>query len=158
MQCVSCDPATRVNEVGPTPPIGSATLGGTAGGTYDPSGQAVAMNQTGTEIFFDTPDPLVPQDTNTGAFPGGFGSLTISEDVYEWNSGKVSLISDGTNSTGAVLGGTTPSGNDVFFHSRRWLTLVPQDVDGYDDIYDDARVNGGFAGTPGGPGSRCRLA
>ena len=24
LQCVSCDPATRVNEVGPTPPIGSA--------------------------------------------------------------------------------------------------------------------------------------
>lgn len=151
MQCVSCDPATRVNEVGPTPPIGSATLGGTAGGTYDPSGQAVAMNQTGTKIFFDTTDPLVPQDTNTGAFPGGFGSLTISEDVYEWNSGTVSLISDGTNSTGAVLGGTTPSGNDVFFTTM--ASLVPQDADGYDDIYD-ARVGGGFPAPPG-PGSQC---
>ena len=151
LQCVSCDPQTRVNNIGPTPPIGSASLGATGGGTYAPPGQAVAMNQTGTEIFFDTTDPLVPQDTNTGAFPGGFGSLTITEDVYEWDNGTVSLISDGTNSTGAVLGGTTPSGNDVFFTSM--AQLVPQDVDGYDDIYD-ARVGGGFP-APAPSGTQC---
>ena len=81
MKCVSCDPRGRQRR------SGSATFGGTAGGTYDPAGQAVAMNRTGSKIFFDTPDPLVPQDTNTGAFPGGFGSLTLSQDVYEWENG-----------------------------------------------------------------------
>ena len=63
---------------------------------------------------------------------------------------RVSLISDGTTSTGAVLGGTTPSGNDVFFTTM--AQLVPQDADGYDDIYD-ARVGGGFPAPPG-PGAR----
>jgi hypothetical protein len=61
--------------------------------------------------------------------------------VFEWKNGQVSLISDGNISTGAALGGTTPSGNDVFFTTR--AQLVPQDTDGYDDIYD-ARVGGGF--------------
>jgi len=140
--CVSCTPEGQ-------PPIGSATFGGTAGGTYLPAGQSVAMNSTGTQIFFDTPDPLVPQDINTGPFLGGFGSLTWSQDVYEWENGTRSLISDGTSQTGAVLGGTTPSGNDVFITTM--APLVPQDTDGYDDIYD-ARVGGGFP-VPAAPGS-----
>jgi hypothetical protein len=144
LTCISCDPEGGTS-------IGSATFGDSAGGTYEPAGQAVAMNSTGSQIFFDTPDPLVPQDTNTGAFPGGFGSLTLSRDVYEWENGTRSLISDGTTSTGAVLGGTTPSGTDVFFQSL--AQLVPQDTDAYDDIYD-ARVGGGFAAPPG-PGPVC---
>jgi len=144
LTCISCDP-----EGGKS--IGSATFGDSAGGTYEPAGQAVAMNSTGSQIFFNTPDPLVPQDTNTGAFPAGFGSLTLSRDVYEWENGTRSLISDGTTSTGAVLGGTTPSGNDVFFQSL--AQLVPQDTDAYDDIYD-ARVDGGFPAPPG-PGPVC---
>jgi hypothetical protein len=144
LTCISCDP-----EGGKS--IGSATFGDSAGGTYEPAGQAVAMNSTGSQIFFNTPDPLVPQDTNTGAFPGGFGSLTLSRDVYEWENGTRSLISDGTTSTGAVLGGTTPSGNDVFFQSL--AQLVHQDTDAYDDIYD-ARVHGGFPAPPG-PGPVC---
>ncbi len=144
LTCISCDPEGGTS-------IGSASFGESAGGTYAPAGQAVAMNSTGSQIFFNTPDPLVPQDTNTGAFPGGFGSLTLSRDVYEWENGKRSLISDGTTSTGAILGGTTPSGNDVFFQSL--AQLVPQDTDAYDDIYD-ARVDGGFPAPPG-PGPVC---
>jgi hypothetical protein len=57
----------------------------------------------------------------------------------------VSAISDGHSTTGSSLGSTTPSGNDVFFTTED--QLVPQDTDGYDDIYD-ARVGGGFPAPP----------
>jgi hypothetical protein len=163
LTCISCDPEGGTS-------IGSSSFGDSAGGTYAPAGQAVAMNSTGSQIFFDTPDPLVKGDTNTGAFPGGFGSLTLSRDVYEWEQGSSAssgcnatedatkaivgqdcLVSDGTTSTGAILGGTTPSGNDVFFNTL--AQLVPQDTDAYDDIYD-ARVDGGFPAPPA-PGPVC---
>jgi len=74
--------------------------------------------------------------------------------VYEWENGVRSLISDGRSSLGAGLGGTTPSGNDVFFTTD--AQLVPQDSDGFDDIYD-ARVGGGFPSSGPGPGA-CQSA
>jgi hypothetical protein len=108
------------------------------------------MSADASRIFFNTPDPLVPADANTGRFPTGgpFGAFTAGQDVYEWEGGKNSLVSDGTSTTGSFLGGTTPTGNDVFFTTR--TQLVPQDTDGYFDIYD-ARVGGGFppSTTPG---------
>jgi hypothetical protein len=86
---------------------------------------------------------------------GLFGELTFISNVYEWEAdgtgscatsgGCVYLISDGQSTTGSALGSTTPTGNDVFFTSED--QLVPQDTDGYDDIYD-ARVGGGFPAPP----------
>ena len=128
LTCVSCTPA------GVTP-TGSASFGAAGGGSYAPPGQGVPMSSDGSRIFFETPDPLVAGDINS------------SEDVYEWENGHVSLISDGRTSTGAALGGTTPSGNDVFLTT--FAQLVPQDAGGYANIYD-ARVGGGFP-APSGP-------
>lgn len=133
--CISCTAA------GVTP-TGSATLGNSGGGSYAPPGQATPMDEHGTRIFFQTPDPLVAEDVNGGTFPGGsFGATSQTTDVYEWENGTVSLVSDGHSTTGASLDGTTPSGDDVFFTTR--ADLLPADADGYDDIYD-ARVGGGF--------------
>jgi hypothetical protein len=141
--CVSCTPA-GVTATGP------ASFGASGGGSYEPPGTGVSMSADGSKIFFDSPDPLAAGDTNTGAFSNGlFGGLTLSEDVYEWENGHVSLISDGRSATGSVLGGTTPSGNDVIITTLS--TLVGQDTDGFDDIYD-ARVGGGFP-APAGPGA-----
>jgi hypothetical protein len=139
-------------------PTGSATLGGAGGGSYGPPDTAVPMNESGSEIFFQTPDPLVPEDVNGGSFADGpFGATTESMDVYEWHEGKVSLISDGTSTSGAFLDGTTPSGNDVFITTR--TPLVSSDTDGYADIYD-ARVGGGLPQPPAPPapcsGAGCR--
>jgi hypothetical protein len=139
LTCVSCTPA-GVTATGP------ASMGSAGGGSYQPAGTSVPMSSNGSKIFFATPDPLVPADVNTGAFANGlFGATTFTQDVYEWENGRVSLISDGRTATGSSLGGTTPSGNDVFFTTLG--QLVPQDTDGYDDIYD-ARVGGGFPAPP----------
>lgn len=147
LTCISCTPA-GVTATGP------ASFGAAGGGSYEPPGTGVNMSSDGSRIFFDSPDPLVAGDVNTGSFANGlFGGTTLSEDVYEWENGHVSLISDGRSATGAVLGGTTLTGNDVFFTTV--ATLVPQDTDGFDDIYD-ARVGGGFPAPAGTSGSGCQ--
>src|SRR5262249_25894738 len=69
----------------------------------------------------------------------------------------LSLISDGT-SIGAVLDGTTPSGEDVFFATR--AQLLPGEDEGELEKVYDARVNGGFPPPPPPPapctGAACR--
>jgi hypothetical protein len=145
MTCVSCTPA----DVTPT---GSAGLGASYGGSYGPAYEGVPMSSDGSTIFFTSPDPLTPGVISSPPIPIGlFGGLTFLQNVYEWHNGTVSVISDGHSSTGSSLGSTTPSGNDVFFTTED--QLIPQDTDGYDDIYD-ARVGGGFP-TPRGPGPAC---
>lgn len=102
------------------------------------------ISDDGAFVFFDTPESLVPADTN--------GRL----DVYEWHEGGLSLISSGQDASNSYFLGTDPSGGDVFFgtHAR----LAPQDVDGAGDLYD-ARINGGFPvvqGAMGCEGDGCR--
>ncbi len=141
-------------------PKGNATFGETAGGTYDPPGLSSPMSADGNRVFFQTPDSLVPEDTNVDAPPSAkFGTAT-STDVYEWEAGKVSLISSGTSSIPAVLQGTTPSGDDVLFTTD--AQLVPSQSDGgYENVFD-ARVGGGFPepakAAPSCAGDSCRAA
>jgi NHL repeat len=116
-------------------------------------------------VFFGTPDALVPQDVNgEGGCPldilaSAYEPVDIytCEDVYEWHDGTVSLISSGTGAHGAQLISTTPSGNDVFYYTDQ--RLVGWDVDNNVDIYD-ARVGGGFPEPPAQPpsceGEACR--
>ena len=129
--CLSCPPpgvdATR-----------DASFGLASGGAYGPIG--LPMTADGSKIFFNSPDPLVPEDLNSDTPPVGIFGFLGTGDVYEWENGDVSLISDG-RAPGSSLGSTTPSGNDVTFTTSG--QLVPQDQDGFTDIYD-ARVNGGI--------------
>jgi hypothetical protein len=151
--CVSCTaPGVK--------PTGNASFGETAGGTYDPPGLTSPMSEDGGRVFFQTPDSLVPEDTN-GSAPVSpkFGTPT-STDVYEWEAGKVSLISSGSASTPSVLQGTTPSGDDVMFTTT--AQLVPGEGDGgYENVFD-ARVGGGFPdpaqAAPSCSGTGCRAA
>jgi hypothetical protein len=139
LTCISCGSTTGVLS-------GSAGLGASGGGSYGPQGTGVPMSSDGSRIFFNSPDPLAPGVISVAPIPIGlFGGLTFAQNVYEWESGTVSAISDGHSTTGSSLGSTTPSGNDVFFTTED--QLVPQDTDGYDDIYD-ARVGGGFPAPP----------
>jgi hypothetical protein len=135
--CVTCT-ATGVF------PIGSADLGDSGGGSYAPPQQTLPMTEDGSEIFFDSPDALVPE---AQVAPPGL-SVRPPSNVYEWEGGHVSLISDGST-LNAALDGTTPSGNDVFFATRAQL-LPDEPNDDYMEIYD-ARVGGGFPVSPSEP-------
>ncbi|HEY3960022.1 MAG TPA: hypothetical protein VGL68_05870 [Solirubrobacteraceae bacterium] len=108
----------------------------------EPSYQLREISEDGSRVFFDTAEPLVPQDSN-GA-----------EDVYEWersgsgtcheSRGCVYLISGALSSEEAVFLDASASGDDVFFTTR--AQLVPQDRNELIDVYD-ARVDGGFVET-----------
>jgi hypothetical protein len=144
LTCLSCVGAGTI-------PTGSATLGLTGGGTYGPPGQNVPMNEGATQIFFESGNALTPE-----AQPARPGHESESLNVYEWENGRVYLISDGTQS-GSILDGTTPSGDDVFFSTRSQLTTGANG--NWINVYD-ARVNGGFpeAGAGNAPcvGQGCR--
>jgi hypothetical protein len=87
-------------------------------------------------VVFTSRNALVPQ-----AVRGG-------ENVYEYRSGNVDLISAGSEAVpvnppnGSRLLGTDYTGRDVFFYTNE--SLVPQDSNTQSDWYD-AREDGGFA-------------
>jgi hypothetical protein len=137
--CISCDPSGAS-------PVSDAFFAHSAAGAAPAAGPVRAMSADGSYAFFDTADPLVPQDGN--------GTL----DVYEWEAqgrggcqlvqGCVHLISSGQDSAPSYFLGASVDGSNVFFgtHAR----LVPRDTDNAGDLYD-ARIGGGF-GAEGGVG------
>lgn len=137
IECASCRPDG-------TPPTGDADFGPSPGfrnGFFN-FGFPHPLTADGSRLFFETADSLLPGDAN-GTSP----LINGSEDVYEYENGTVSLISDGHSSYGSTLEGVSQSGDDVFFYTRS--ALVPQDTDGgVLDAYD-ARVGGGFPPPPG---------
>lgn len=125
LTCVSCNPSGAQ----PT----SMALFARSSGTGQPQrGPVLALSDDGSRAFFDTADPLVPNDVN--------GSL----DVYEWEAGGVgtcqaergciSLLSSGRDASPSFFLGADPTGANVFVgtHSR----LVPADGDTEGDVYD----------------------
>jgi hypothetical protein len=141
--CVSCAPAGIMPRGAASMSIlNTAELGfGTAGlelpgGIVDERG----ISADGDRIFFDSPDPLVPQDSNTSSPPLSVGDgnfVTQGDDVYEWENGVVYLISTGKSPLNSYLLDSSENGNDVFFATAEGL--VPGDTDGGFDIYD-ARI------------------
>ncbi len=83
-------------------------------------------------LFFDSPDALVPSDTNG------------KQDVYEYepnsvgtcesSGGCVGLISSGASEHESVFLDASENGNDAFFMTTS--PLVPADIDNSFDIYD----------------------
>jgi hypothetical protein len=123
--CVSCPPAGVV-------PSGPANLSNQDTGSRRPDGEVVAsrgMSDDASRVFFDTPDPLRPRDTNG------------RRDVYEWTPSGVSLISSGRSQDDSFFLDNSASGDDVFFATAEGLDVA--DTDGGYDAYD-ARVGGGF--------------
>jgi hypothetical protein len=97
---------------------------------------ARGMSDDGRYVFFDSPDQLLPADTNA------------TRDVYEWHDGKLSLLSGGDDGSDAVFLNASADGRDVFIGTH--AKLVPADVDTSGDIYD-VRIGGGYAPAPAGP-------
>jgi hypothetical protein len=125
LTCVSCPPT------GITPSGDARISYDNAGGTNSrpkSTGDSRVMSADGTKVFFDTPDPLIPQDTNG------------KRDVYEWEGGQDYLLSSGASSEsseGSFYLDNSESGNNVFFNTS--VGLKPGDTDGAYDVYD-ARV------------------
>jgi hypothetical protein len=112
------------------------------------------ISEDGSRVFFDSDEPLVPQDTDG------------TQDAYEWErdgtgncrevAGCVYLLSGGTSSTNSWLLGASASGDDVFVITR--AQLVPQDRGETYDVYD-ARVEGvGQSSSPVCTGGECQAA
>jgi DNA-binding beta-propeller fold protein YncE len=81
-------------------------------------------------VFVTTGEALVPSDSNGAS------------DVYQWQNGKVALISSGRSPRPSTFVDASPSGRDVFFGTYERLTA--SDRDDELDLYD-ARVDGGIA-------------
>jgi hypothetical protein len=145
LHCASCSPTGE-------PPVGSAETweeeypvsvprGGSPAALSDgsPAFAPRWINEAGTEIFFNTNQPLVPADTNR------------HQDVYEWESegsgactqraGCVTPLSDVEVPHAGVLIEAGASGQDVFFTQR--ASLTPKAVGETVKLYD-ARAGGGF--------------
>ncbi|MFI5003996.1 MAG: TolB family protein [Solirubrobacterales bacterium] len=98
------------------------------------------VSEDGRRVFFQTAEALVPRDEN---------ELT---DVYEWEGGRVYLISSGADGRFGYFGGASADGRDVFFFSRQ--PLVAQDRDDNIDVYD-AREGGGIPAQNEAPPQAC---
>jgi hypothetical protein len=149
LSCASCNP-TGAPPTAATTQVGLPVYPGGNGGAFLPtpthgaSGtyQIRTISDDGSRVFFDTAEPLAPQDTNN------------VQDVYEWEragggtcedaKGCVYLLSGTVSGEEAYLVDASASGNDVFFTTRG--KLVPQDRNEQVDLYD-ARVDGGFPET-----------
>jgi hypothetical protein len=124
--CVSCSPTGA-------PPRGGAGLMISSHDSLIPGYSEGLISPDGSRVFFETEDALVPQDTNG------------LEDVYEWENGRVYLISSGQGTAGSKLSGASSNGDDVFITTTD--RLAPQDIESSTQIYD-ARVGGGFRYRP----------
>jgi DNA-binding beta-propeller fold protein YncE len=133
--CASCAPAGEPTPYGAGLPSTETSISNRVPRAVNDKGQ----------VFFDTATKLVPADVN--------GRL----DVYVYQAGRVRLISPGDGPFDAVFADSSEDGSDVFFSTGQ--SLVGQDQDGVNDIYD-ARIGGGIAAQsavekPNCPGNEC---
>jgi hypothetical protein len=160
--CISCSPTGA-------PPAGSATFRSremfSKGGQAPEAESAVVftrnLSEDGDQVFFQTPQALVPGDTN-GATEcvitrrgnrAGFGEC---QDVYEWeaagapggscthveiNGGCLYLLSSGQSDQRSYFAGASRDGSNVYLLTTSQLT--PSDDDLAADFYD-ASVGGGL--------------
>jgi DNA-binding beta-propeller fold protein YncE len=117
---------------------------GVASGSTRGGAIARTMSEDGSYVFFQSPVGLTSQALNEVPIDS---EGNLAQNVYEYHDGRVSLISDGrdtseaSGSSSVHLIGTDASGADVFFTTVD--SLVAQDTDTQIDIYD-ARIGGGF--------------
>jgi hypothetical protein len=98
------------------------------------------MSDDGAYVFFQSPIALTPQSLNDVSAGEG-----LAQNVYEYHDGRVSLLSDGRDTSPAgglpespvELLGSDPSGSSAFFAT--FDPLLPEDTDTQRDIYD-ARI------------------
>jgi hypothetical protein len=157
LTCVSCDPngAPATAEVYLA---GSPLFGG-----GEPRNAFLTRNLSddGSRVFFQTTEALVPRDKNeqTDVYEweregegGPDGCSRSSASFSERSGGCLYLISTGESGYPSYFGDASIDGNNVFFFTRQ--SLVSQDRDENDDLYD-ARVEGGIAAQNPPPPASC---
>jgi hypothetical protein len=136
LTCVSCPPA-GIASSGNAYMSHDASNGTQQGVLFEDRG----VSTDGSRVFFDTPDPLVPQDSNTRPLELNPHPNPVyfehGRDVYEWENGRIFLISTGTSGHNSYLGDVSANGNDAFFSTSQGL--APGDADEAYDVYD-ARI------------------
>jgi hypothetical protein len=119
LECVSCVPS-----------------GVAAAGDANLASAGLSLTDDG-RVFFTSSDALAPRD------------LDSLDDVYEWESGVVQLISTGTSPFDSGLLSASADGTDAYFFTRD--TLAPQDRNGPLMKIYDAREGGGLFVIPPPP-------
>jgi hypothetical protein len=113
------------------------------------------LSTSGTRVFFQSAEPLLPEDVN-GADPGkNCTNQRTCVDVYEWEAvgtgscqtpnqagGCLYLLSSGESGRSSFFLNASADGSSTFVLTSS--ALVPLDEDELGDVYD-ARVNGGLA-------------
>jgi hypothetical protein len=134
LSCVSC------SQSGERPPVYNEEIGAGESAAFLPISWSNTytpqwISDDGSRVFFDSDEPLVPQDTDD------------EQDVYEWErddsgschetAGCIYLLSGGANLTKSWLIGADATGENVFFISR--AKFVPEDGNESLNLFD-ARV------------------
>src|SRR5262249_1900695 len=93
-------------------------------------------------VFFTTGESFTLRDTNE------------KKDAYEWNNGKIALISSGIGQDDSALVTVSADGKDAFFFTRD--VLVPTDKNGNGVKTTGEGEGGGFLHPP--PGGLCKAS
>ena len=152
ISCVSCNPTGASPVSGSTTLLGGfaalASIGSQLTNAPSPQVGRRVISDNGDMVFFTSSEKLLPNVENSGV-----------SNVYEWNAGSLSLISNGKSPLPSQLIGASASGSEVFFTT--FAPLVSQDSGEFDEIYD-ARIDGGFpapsSAAPCGSLETCRGA
>jgi hypothetical protein len=91
------------------------------------------------QVFFDTPNPLVPEARN------GQANIYLQSNVYEYQGGQVHLLSSGTAESPSYFYDASADGGDVYLITAQGLT--PGSSSAELSIYD-AKAGGGFPPPP----------
>jgi hypothetical protein len=139
LSCVSCNPSGA-------PALADASTIWESGrsNTSPTSYLNHPLSDDGRRVFFSSGEALVPEDTNG------------RQDAYQYDtaSGRLQLLSSGTDPADSVFLDATPSGEDVLLISRQRLLGI--DFDRSLDLYE-ARVEGGIAAqSPPAGAAECR--
>jgi Tol biopolymer transport system component len=124
LACVSCNPSGAAA-------VADAFVNERVGGgvSYSTADLPHSLSDDGRYVFFNTPEALLPEDTNG------------QPDEYDSKTGQISLLSSGTSSSPSLLIDASSDGRNAFFATRQRLS--GWDIDDAYDVYD-ARVGGGL--------------
>ncbi|HEX3042036.1 MAG TPA: fibronectin type III domain-containing protein [Solirubrobacterales bacterium] len=154
--CVTCNPTgvQPLADVEGEPNLGNIVLGEGFGTDGAASALSRNLSADGNRVFFNTPESLVPADTNGREGCPTKSGVPTCQDVYEWeakgsgsceseaqNGGCLYLLSSGNSSDASIFADASVNGDSAFIFTRS--RLAPQDQDSLQDVYG-VRVEGGL--------------